>query len=275
MTRAVQPVRPAATVILVRDAVPHFEVLMLKRTRHAAFAGGRYVFPGGRVDGDDHLELYARLSRGPGERQAHQIAAIGHEHLEYWVAAVRECFEEAGILLAYDAQGRLLTHADPRIGTLRGALNAGRISFDEVCRELGVKLALDRVHYYDRWVTPYGRPRRFDTRFFIALAPDAQAGSHDETEVVDSVWLSPREALARHAAGEFALMRVTERQLARLSEFERADELVAMVESIREFKVNRPELPPGDPDAPASRGDSAAGLRGGSSAATRPGSRPP
>ena len=246
MTQHVQPIRPAATVILVREAQPQFEILMLKRSASSAFAGGMYVFPGGRVDNDDHLQLYASMARGPDERQAAQVAAIGHEYLGYWIASVRECFEEAGILLAYDGSGQLVTHDLPGLADLRRRLNAGELLFEDVCRQAGVTLALDRIHFHNRVVTPLGRPRRFDTRFFIAHAPDRQADSHDDVETVDSVWLSPEEALRRHADGTFGLMRVTERQLQTLSRHRRAADVVAMAVAQQQFQVQRPVLPPGD-----------------------------
>ncbi len=246
MTQPVQPIRPAATVILVREAVEAYEILMLKRSSRSAFAGGMYVFPGGRVDADDHLQRYATMARGPTEHQARQVAAVGHEYLGFWVACVRECFEEAGILLAYDAAGQLVTNENhPELDQLRDALNAGQLGLDDVCEQLNLTLALDRVHLFNRWVTPAGRPRRFDTRFFIARAPDEQADSHDAVETVDSVWITPSEALARNAAGEFDLMSVTVKQLTELATFRHADDVVAMSESRTDFPVFRPVLPAG------------------------------
>ena len=106
----VQPIRPAATVILVRGANVDYEIFMLKRTRNASFAGGMYVFPGGRVDGDDHLHKYDAVRVGPEQRQQAQTTALGTEWRGYWIAGIRECFEEAGLLLATRFQSAVELH---------------------------------------------------------------------------------------------------------------------------------------------------------------------
>ena len=108
-----QPIRPAATVILVRPAASSFEIFMLRRTSKAAFAGGMYVFPGGRVDPEDHFNKYRDVCTGPASEQALQAKALGADHLGYWVAGIRESFEEAGLLLAYDSC-LLYTSPSPR-----------------------------------------------------------------------------------------------------------------------------------------------------------------
>ena len=258
--RKVQPIRPAATVILVREANPGFEVFMLKRTGRASFAGGMFVFPGGRVDGDDHLHKYDAVRTGPSDDQAAQVEALGAEWRGYWVAGIRESFEEAGLLLAY-RNGELVSYADDaardRFMAYRGPLHAGELSLFDICRQEGLTLAVDRIHFHNRFVTPLGRPRRFDTRFFIAEAPAEQTGSHDEKETVDSIWISPREALARNADGEFDLMKVTEMQLGWLSGLESAPAVLAMAAARQDFRVFRPVLPAHmlDADAaPAARG---------------------
>lgn len=133
----VQPIRPAATVILVRDCEGDYEILMLRRTSNAAFAGGMYVFPGGRVDGDDHLHRYDTLRREPTAEQQGQLAAIGEEWRGFWVAGIRESFEEAGVLLAYDEAGRLIDHEDTaihaRLESYRHQLHDGDLGLDEIC----------------------------------------------------------------------------------------------------------------------------------------------
>ena len=246
-TAPVQPIRPAATVILVRDNARALETLMLKRTSDAAFAGGMYVFPGGRVEGDDHLHAYDPLRRGPTERQAAQRAALGDEWRGFWIACIRESFEEAGILLAYDAAGRLLDHDDAvthgRLEQHRHDLNAGTIALDEICARERLSLAVDRVHFLNRWITPEGRPRRFDTRFFVAVAPTGQRGRHDARETTDSRWIAPTEAIARNDSGEFGLMGVTRRQLELLATFDTVADLEAMVLAQREHPTFRPDLP--------------------------------
>ena len=247
--RPVQPIRPAASVILARDTNPGFETLMLRRTADAAFAGGMYVFPGGRVDGDDHLHVYDELRRGPNAHQEPQQHALGTEWRGFWIAGIRESFEEAGVLLAYDRDGTLLDLADEtvraRFDDYRHALHDHETSLDEICVRERLTLAIDRMHFLNRWITPEGRPRRFDTRFFIAEAPAKQHGRHDDYETVDSLWITPRDALDRHDRGDFGLMSVTHRQLQMLSEFGTMQALHdLMTTAERPFPVNRPVLSP-------------------------------
>ena len=185
MNTAVQPIRPAATIILVREASPSFEIFMLKRTSRASFASGMYVFPGGRVDSDDHLHKYDNFRFGPTDEQAAQVAALGDEWRGFWIAAIRETFEEAGLLLAYKGDEIVsFDHPDihDRFDSYRPALHAGQLSLLDICHQENLQLAVDQIHFYNRFVTPLGRPRRFDTRFFIAGAPEAQIGKHDEKE---------------------------------------------------------------------------------------------
>jgi 8-oxo-dGTP pyrophosphatase MutT (NUDIX family) len=243
---AIQPIRPAASVILARDTAPGFEILMLRRTAQAAFAGGMYVFPGGRVDGDDHLHVYDAIRRGPNDFQAPQQRALGAEWRGFWIAGIRESFEEAGVMLAYDSGGALLDlHDDTiraRFDGYRRALHDGELSLDEICAREGLMLAIDRMHFLNRWITPEGRPRRFDTRFFIAEAPAKQHGRHDEYETVDSLWISPADALARNDRGEFGLMSVTRRQLETLADFATMRALHDLMTTDREFPTYRPVL---------------------------------
>lgn len=245
---AVQPIRPAATVIIVRDAAPSFEIFMLRRTSGAAFAGGMYVFPGGRVDGDDHLHKYDTWRVGPSDAQSAQQDALGAEWRGYWIAGIRESFEEAGLLLAYGEDGSLVTYDDAathaRFEAYRGPLHGGKISLREICERENVRLAVDRIHFHNRFVTPLGRPRRFDTRFFIAEAPPGQTGQHDDKETVDSVWISPQEALARNDAQEFGLMGVTRKQLEDLAAHDTKASVLQAAAARQKFSVFRPELPP-------------------------------
>jgi 8-oxo-dGTP pyrophosphatase MutT (NUDIX family) len=251
----VQPIRPAATVIIARDGdadrdgVVEMEIFMLRRTAGAAFAGGMYVFPGGRVEPDDHLHAWDRLRTGPTEAQAAQLAAVGNEWRGFWIAAIRETFEESGLLLAYDRAGSLLAWADDaheaRFEAYRHQVHDGTLDLMALCERESLSLACDHVHFFNRWITPLGRPRRFDTRFFIAEAPPGQTGLHDDKETVDSLWVTPRQALAQHAAGRFGLMRVTERQLATLQDLGSVAALHAWALERQQFPTFRPQLPPG------------------------------
>jgi 8-oxo-dGTP pyrophosphatase MutT (NUDIX family) len=244
-----QPIRPAATVIIARevpDARGGFEIFMLRRTSGAAFAGGMYVFPGGRVDSDDHLHKYDAHRQGPSDFQAPQQAALGAEWRGYWVAGIRESFEEAGLLLAYTADGDLLSYDDSnraRFHDYRGPLHDGTLSLLEICEREDLKLAVDHIHYVNRFVTPVGRPRRFDTRFFLAEAPPGQTGVHDEKETVDSIWISPPDAIERNDAGEFDLMRVTRMQLEMLAEQDSHSALIDWLHGLTDFPIYRPVVP--------------------------------
>lgn len=249
MSKPVQPIRPAATIILARDSAPQgLELFMLRRTQGSAFAGGMYVFPGGRVEGDDHLHAYDPYRTGPSEAQQPQLDAIGHEWRGFWIAAIRETFEEAGVLLAYNDLGQLVTlegERRERFEAYRHAIHDGTLDLETLCQQEGLTLACDRVHFYNRWVTPLGRPRRFDTRFFIAEAPPQQVGLHDDKELDDSCWITPEQALERHRAGDFDLMAVTVKQLEGLCRFDSIDALHRWALSPRPMPTIRPVLPPG------------------------------
>jgi 8-oxo-dGTP pyrophosphatase MutT (NUDIX family) len=236
-------------VILVREGAAAFEILMLRRVAEAAFAGGMYVFPGGRVDSDDHLHLFDVHRRGPTPAQEAQCRALGDEWRGYWIAGIRESFEEAGVLLAYDAAGRLVDHEESgmraRLEQYRHALHAGHLGLDEICARERLTLAVDRMHFFNRWITPEGRPRRFDTRFFVAVAPPGQRELHDDQETVESLWISADEAIARNDAGDLGLMAVTRRQLETLAAYRTVAELEAMILGRKEYPIFRPYLPAG------------------------------
>lgn len=250
MAKPVQPIRPAATVIVVREAPSSYEIFMLKRTSKASFASDMFVFPGGRVDADDHLHKYDAYRYGPTDDQSPQVQALGDEWRGFWIAAIRETFEESGLLLAYDANGDMISFADEstqsRFSAYRDPLHAGEISLLEVCQRESLRLAVDHVHFYNRFITPLGRPRRFDTRFFIASAPESQRGTHDAHETVDSIWITPQAALARHADGKFGLMNVTRIQLEWLAEYANKQAVLDMSTTNTIFPVRRPILPVAD-----------------------------
>ncbi len=219
------PVSPAATVMLVRDAPepPGIEVFMLRRTAKAAFGAGMYVFPGGRVDGVDYADKMAPYCLGLDDRDASAQLGIPVGGLAYWVAAIRECFEEAGVLIASRRDGSLLeTNNDDR-----HAVHAGDLSLAEICRRDDLVIDLSGTHYVAHWITPVGQPRRFDTRFFICEAPEGQEPLHDDKETVDSLWVRPAEALRMEAEGELTMMPPTIANLHFLSPHACADEALA------------------------------------------------
>ena len=199
------PVRPAATVMLVRDAPggeAGIEVFMLRRTASAVFGAGMYVFPGGRVDGVDGADEIAPFCHGLDDATASAKLGIDHGGLAYWVAAVRECFEEAGVLLAAPRHGGVLGLRNED----RHEVHDSSLSLVELCRRDDLVLDLSGTHYVDHWITPVGEQRRFDTRFFLTEMPDDQDPLHDDHETVDSLWVRPADALRMQQAGELMMM---------------------------------------------------------------------
>jgi 8-oxo-dGTP pyrophosphatase MutT (NUDIX family) len=243
------PIRPAATVMVVEDR-PDLRVLMLRRTARAVFAGDMWVYPGGRVDADDALAVLDHVT-GLTDAAASAILGIDRGGLAFWVAALRECFEEAGILLARDASsGAPLDLRDPataaRLQPCRAALNAGQRGFADIVAELGVVLDASQVHYVGHWVTPMGSPRRFDTRFFLAAPPPDQTAVHDDTEIVHHEWVSPAAAVEAWRADRMAMMTPTARMLMSLLPFERAADVVAAAAADRPAEQIRVRRDPDD-----------------------------
>lgn len=216
---------PAATVLFLRDSPDGgpspLEVLMLRRNDHSAFVGGAYLFPGGAVDDEDaDPALWARC-RGRADAEASAVLGFPRGGLAFWVAGLRESFEEAGLLLGEPALPA------ERQAQLRADLEAGRLSFAEVCEQADLTLHAGEMHAFSHWVTPQGAPRRYDTRFFVAQAPEGQVPSPDLTETVAHLWIRPEEALARNEAGGFELIFPTLRSLVALSGFATAAEVLA------------------------------------------------
>ncbi|MGB3734895.1 MAG: hypothetical protein WA964_08070 [Ilumatobacter sp.] len=217
-------IRNAATVMLVRDADgdPGVEVFMLRRTGKASFAAGMYVFPGGRVDDVDHADEIEPFCQGLDDDDASRQLGIESGGLAYWVASIRECYEEAGILLAGKRDGSALAIRDDD----RHAVHDGTLSMVDLCKRDDLILDLSTTQYVDHWITPKGEPRRFDTRFFVTEAPAGQDGLHDDKETVESLWIRPADALRMQAAGELMMMPPTIKNLRWLEAFDAASEAV-------------------------------------------------
>lgn len=215
--RAVAPALPAATVTIVRDAGGGIEVLMMRRNLKSGFVPGMYVFPGGGLDNDDLMFKNNGLCECLNDGSASAALGLACDGLGYWVAAIREAFEEAGLLLARDAQGRPLDFSDAvtlrRFEEHRRRLNAGETDFASLMKTEGLQLAADRLTYFAHWITPESAPRRYDTRFFMAEAPAGQEPLHDDHETIAATWISPAQALTLHARGEFEMRTPTVRTL--------------------------------------------------------------
>ena len=254
-----RPPRAAATLVVVRDTAEGIEVLLSRRAERGDHNSGAWVFPGGLVD--------------PGDRAAHPFCAglndasasarlgLDEGGLDYFVAAVRECFEESGLLFASDTSGELVRLDDA--GDAGAALRSWRTSLHhheraigDLCRELGLRLAVDRLHYLSHWLTPPGRLKRFDTRFFIAVAPPAQTAAFDGTEMVEQQWLRPAEAVAH--SSDLKLLTPTRKTLELIGRHASVEALLAWAGSQRTVTLTMPRIATGSrgaqpvtPDEPA------------------------
>jgi len=241
------PPKKAATVILLRDKkAKGFEVFLLKRHEKSSFMGGNYVFPGGRVDREDGSLETCALSKGVSPEEARGLFGGGlspEESLAHWVAGIRELFEEAGVLMAYDQNDNLFQCRKPsdrvRMSNLRSLLQKGERTICQVAQEEKFLFALDQLHYYAHWITPEARAERFDTRFFLTHHPEGQEASFDEKETTSGVWLTPREAFEENVKGKMALSPPTLQIMGDLSRFHRIEEVF---DSLRTREI-RPILP--------------------------------
>ena len=210
----------ASTVLLLRDH-DGLEVFMLERHIESDFVGGAYVFPGGKVDQTD-----AETDRWQGldiEAAADQLFCKPDQALALYVAAVRETFEEAGVLLAHRA-GRpiepgFLDQQDTRQFRERMASRGEKVDWRPWLEANDLVLDLSALHFWAWWVTPEGMPKRFDTRFFVAQVPAGQLAEHDGTEATDSRWVAPSAALAANSSGEVQIILPTRRNLVDLGQF--------------------------------------------------------
>lgn len=237
---------PAATVTLVRDAANGIEVLMMQRNLNSGFVPGAYVFPGGALDASDSAPEMRALCRGISDEQASRALGIDQGGLDYWTAAIRESFEEAGMLIAYDAEQRVipLNNADvaERFHQHRHGLNHGSRSLLDILRGEGLLLAADQLVYFSHWITPVAAPRRYDTRFFAAAAPPAQEPLHDDKETIAHAWVRPGEALDRHQRGSFKMRFPTVRTLEEFAAYDTTASLLRAMRAKRDIPHILPRI---------------------------------
>lgn len=204
--------RPAATVVLLRDAPDGMEVFMVVRHHQIDFASGALVFPGGSVDPGD-----GDLADGP---RCPRPAGLDKGGVALRVAAIREAFEECGVLLARPrGQARLIDAA-----RLRGI--GATADFAGLLESEDLVLATDLLAPFAHWITPPGMPKRFDTHFFLAPAPEDQLAVHDGSESIDSVWINPARAVAEAAEGRWRLVFPTRLNLQKLGRWSQAAEAI-------------------------------------------------
>jgi 8-oxo-dGTP pyrophosphatase MutT (NUDIX family) len=227
----VVPILPAATILLVRDA-PAFEVLMVKRHHQIDFAAGALVFPGGKTHAGDHDPAWAARTIGWGDLSGTKRALR--------IAAIREAYEETGILLARHPDNTTF-QGDARAGDARPDIAADRRAFIDLVTELDLRLDLDALSVFARWITPAMMPKRFDTWFYLAAAPPDQLALCDGWETVDAEWVAPNEALRLAEAGERKVIFPTRMNLQLLAEAKSSSDAVARAAS-RELVTVEPKV---------------------------------
>lgn len=205
--------KDAATVILLRRKSDTdeggFEVLMVLRHPKSAFVPNSYVFPGGILEEDDYKRDIDRYCTGMDHEKARSLLeklSSPEIALGTWVAAIRETFEEVGLLLAYREDGSLKQFNSEevvkRFRRHRGLLFEGKRTFINILREEGLTLATDRLYYFSHWITPEFLPLRYDVRFFVTEAPEGQEALPDGVELTKHAWITPQEALKRFRSGK-------------------------------------------------------------------------
>lgn len=243
MTTTLLTPRPAATLILAREAAAGPEIFLMQRTLKANFVAGAYVFPGGAVDPGDADAFWADDAEGFDDRRASRLLGMPQGGLAYWVAAVRECFEESGLLLARDSAGQ--APGAEELTALRARLAAGELDFNTLCRERRLKPTLAALGYFSHWITPPGLSRRFDTRFFLAAAPAEQIAVPDQIETIDHAWLRPEDALAMNKRGELELVFATIQTLRALSGFDSVAAMLAHAHALDAVPALMPRISSG------------------------------
>ena len=214
---------PAATVLLVRDRNSTVEVFMIKRAMKTNF-GGAWVFPGGKVDSSDDIKNISKYSPLLNDEEASKRLGIKSGGLIYWIACIRECFEESGILLADNEQKKIskdwFKGSDEEIvNQYKKQLLQGKDVFLELIDKFDLTLSTNEIAYISHWITPKIEKRRYSTRFFIARCPN-QLATHDGLEGVESRWLEPKVALDLYKSGEFPMIMPTIKNLELIKDFQ-------------------------------------------------------
>ncbi len=218
------PARPASTVVILRDGGDGIEVFMVVRHQQIDFASGALVFPGGKVDAEDSDAAWAEL--------APQTPTAPDR--SFFVAAGRETFEEAGLVLARRRGTQEMVDADGAhrlVETYRAALLKGDTTFVDIVRKENLALAADLMVPFAHWITPEAVPKRFDTHFFLITAPMVQLGAHDGAESVEGLWITPQQALREAEAGTRTLVFATRMNLEKLARYRTVAEAVEVTRS--------------------------------------------
>ena len=216
--------RPASTVVILRDGADGIEVFMVVRHHEIDFASGALVFPGGKVDAEDSDAAWSEL--------APQVPAAPDR--SFFVAAGRETFEEAGLVLARRRGTQEMVDADGAhrlVETYRAALLKGDTTFVDIFRKEDLVLAANLMVPFAHWITPEPVPKRFDTHFFLIAAPMVQLGAHDGGESVEGIWITPKQALRDAEAGTRTLVFATRMNIEKLARYRTVAEAVEVTRS--------------------------------------------
>lgn len=222
-----KPIRAAATVVLARDADHGMEVLLMRRSAKSSFMANVIVYPGGAVDAADFALAQSPLV------QASRSLWTDDFSRAHAIAALREAFEESGMLAADFVRPPSQSDLD----RLREDLHAGRLGFAEVLEELDAGLSLDSLWFFDRWVTPSWETKRFDAWFFLMRAPEGQVARSDELEVTDGAWMTPQAALERYARRELLLAPPTWATMKDLARFQRVDDAATYAQAATPYAI--------------------------------------
>jgi 8-oxo-dGTP pyrophosphatase MutT (NUDIX family) len=225
--------RASASLCVVRAAAGGVEILLLKRADKGDQNSGAWVFPGGLIDaGDADCRTFCE---DPDDARASSRLGLACNGLDYYIAAIRECFEESGLLFAVGPAGCCVavdSECGAAVAPLRVPLARGERAFADICRTQALRLANGQLHYIAHWITPLVMPKRFDTRFFLAVLPEGQSSAHDAVEAVEHAWLTPAELLA--PTNTRRLLNVTRTLITTVGEFADLDALLAWARSPRE-----------------------------------------
>ena len=221
--------------MIVRDSDIGVQVFMMKRSLRSSF-GGIWVFPGGILEDQDQDIAKKNYCNGIDEKKAKAILNYDQESLTYWIASLRETFEETGALIAIRDNNSFFTPTEDEainLERLRSDLNNGKISFFSILKQLKLKIALERLIYISHWITPDVETKRYTTRFFLTSLNEEVTMTHDDLEGTDSKWIGINEALEAHKAGRISLIMPTIKNLESISSYKNTQEMISAKNAIK------------------------------------------
>lgn len=226
---------PSSSLMIVRDSDIGVQVFMMKRSLRSSF-GGIWVFPGGILEDQDQDIAKKNYCNGIDEKKAKAILNYDQESLTYWIASLRETFEETGALIANRDNNSFFTPTEDEainLERLRSDLNNGKISFISILKQLKLKIALERLIYISHWITPDVETKRYTTRFFLTSLNEEVTMTHDDLEGTDSKWIGINEALEAHKAGRISLIMPTIKNLESISSYKNTQEMISAKNAIK------------------------------------------